>query len=371
MIPYFVLLFVPLLFSTTELRRNSGGALCLKVYKRQADARKSLALPLFFIILLALFVLRSESVGRDLNNYHFIFNVISKQSVSEGLSTWREALFWFINYIVGRFTDNYNVYLAIVALIELLPIAYVYNQDRRHGYLKIVIFVNMSTFIMLFSGIRQSMAISLGLLAYSMLKDRKTKSYFVLSVIASLIHTSGFMVFIFYPLSKIRLKKRQMIYIIPCIMMLFIFNQPIFSLLTRIVSSVYSKYEAVTTSTGAFGSLILFVLFAAFTYIIMDEDKMDEEAYVLRNTLLFAVALQCFAPLHTLAMRMNYYFIILIPLALGKSLTIPKKGYESIARLSEIVMCVFFTVYFIYQIYTAYITGSGLLDVVPYKPFWS
>ena len=45
--------------------------------------------------------------------------------------------------------------------------------------------------------------------------------------------------------------------------------------------------------------------------------KMDEEAFALRNILTFAMVLQSFASLNYLVMRMNYYYILLVPIALG------------------------------------------------------
>ena len=124
------------------------------------------------------------------------------------------------------------------------------------------------------------------------------------------MHNSGFMVFFIYFLFNIRLKKKHLLVIVPSIVLVLVFNQPIFLFLTSIVAETYEKYNTVITFTGAYGSLILFVLFALFSYLITDERRMDMEAYALRNILLMAVLLQCFAPLHNLAMRMNYYFII-------------------------------------------------------------
>ena len=52
--------------------------------------------------------------------------------------------------------------------------------------------------------------------------------------------------------------------------------------------------------------LILFGAFVVFSFLVVDEKKLDEETIGLRNFLLMAFTLQIFAPLHTLAMRMGY-----------------------------------------------------------------
>ncbi len=116
--------------------------------------------------------------------------------------------------------------------------------------------------------------------------------------------------------------------------------------------------------------LIVFAAFLAFSYWIGDETQMDDEIFALRNILMFAVILQCFAPLHTLAMRMGYYFIIFIPVAIGKVLTAPKKHMQNIAKIGEIAIIIFFTLYFCYTVTTEYISGDSVLNTVPYVPFW-
>jgi len=80
--------------------------------------------------------------------------------------------------------------------------------------------------------------------------------------------------------------------------------------------------------------------------------------------------LQFFASVFGNAMRMNYYFILLIPIAIGKSLNCVKDNYRQVARVGEIVIASFFTVYFLYNIYISSITGISGLDTVPYVPFW-
>jgi hypothetical protein len=335
------------------------------------STQESLLLPIFFIILFFLLALRSVHVGRDLPNYHYLFQSFSNQSFHAIINSWQEVLFRLLNYGIGLFTKDFHWFLCIVAIIELLPVAYLYNQDKRKGYIKMILFVNMSTFILLFSGIRQSMAISFGVLAFDALKRNKKFFFLMWAVFATLMHNSGFMVFFIYFLFNIRLKKKHLLVIVPSIVLVLVFNQPIFLFLTSIVAETYEKYNTVITFTGAYGSLILFVLFALFSYLITDERRMDMEAYALRNILLMAVLLQCFAPLHNLAMRMNYYFIIFIPLAIGKSLTIPKLKYSHVARWGEVVMGVFFTFLFCYSTYISFRTGVSTLDTIPYVPFWS
>lgn len=367
MIPYFLLLLIPL--SLQEWLKSSNKTLCIR--KNRCLTGENIALPAFLFLFSAMLILRDKSLGRDLTNYNYIFNIWGNATLSSVFSQYSECLFkfycWFIyNYI----SSNYQVFISLTALITVVPIAFVYNQDKTHGYVKASIFVNMSTFIMLFSGIRQGLAISVGALAYYFVSKSKFFRYAICVIIASLLHHTGFMTLFFLPLCKIKSKKKDLIWIIASFSVVFVFRKNIFNVLVNILGSSDERYSATAESTGAFGSLILFSLFTVLCFVIVDESRADDETLMLRNILVFATIFQTFASVNTLAMRMNYYFIILIPITIGKCLNCMEREKEEIARLSETIMSIFFTALFMYSIYESYITGISTLDTVPYITFW-
>lgn len=184
------------------------------------------------------------------------------------------------------------------------------------------------------------------------------------------IHSTSFILLAMYPVYHMRVKKKHLLFIVPVIAMLFIFNKPVFLNLTRIMFFFSKDIGNIkTTATGAFAFLLLLGMFAAVAYIIPDERKMDRELYGLRNLLLLSVMLQCFAPIHNIAMRVNYYYLLFVPVTMAKVLSIPASRYRKVASKIAMVLCVFFTFYFLYSINLAASTGD-MLHIVPYLPFW-
>lgn len=368
MIPYFLLLFMPLILE--QVVKHTSISLITR-NKRQEIHWKNVAIPVFFTLFCFLLAVRAETIGRDLGNYKSIFSSIGAMPYSALFAQFREWLFrvycWVIYNYISR---DYQVFLAITAVLSILPIGYIYGQDKKFGYMKIAIFVNMSTFIMYFSGIRQGLAMSLGLLAYDAVKNKRRILFLLFTFLAFSMHHTGFMVLLMYPIYHMRFKRRDLLWIIPAIAVVVFFNRQIFNFLSVFASDMSEKYGAVATSTGAIGSFILFSLFAVFTFVISDESVMDDEAFGLRNLLVLAVVLQSFASVNNLAMRMNYYFILLIPIAIGKCVHFSKYKYRQISTAGVRVISVFFTVYFFYGIYRSYVTGISTLDTVPYIPFW-
>lgn len=367
MYPYFALLLIPGLLQAWLSSTNT----VVRVNTREPISGKQIALPVFFAILLILLAVRDKSVGRDLGTYRYIFNHLGNSNFTFDMVFTSEWLFRLYCWFVYQFiSTNYQVFLAITAVLTILPIACVYCQDKEYGYMKAAIFVNMSTFIMLFSGIRQSLAMAIGMLAYVAVKKKRLFGFFVLSVIAASIHHTGFMVFLLLPLYRMRFRKKDLIWIAPFWVAVFIFSKPIFNILTRFASILNEQYDVTASSTGAFGSFLLFILFAFFCFLITDEKNMDEETIGLRNILVFSVFLQSFAMVNYLVMRMNYYFILLIPITIGKCVHFRKNNYRQVATVGVSVLSTFFTLYFFYGIYRSYVTGLSTLDTVPYIPFW-
>lgn len=374
MIPYLVLLFVPFLFScvaftATVQEQNRKWSLSVGTDKKILNS--SFMLPAFFFLLFLLLALRDEYIGRDLQNYHSYFDYYSSASLEEVFEEGRDVLYWLLNWVVGQFTDNYQIFLAIVAAITLLPIAKLYCEDREYGFLKIILFVNMSTFIMLFSGLRQSIAMSIGLIAYEFVRKKKLLWFLLTVFLAWGFHHTAFMLFLLYPLYHVTLRKRHLWFVVPIIVAVFAFNKQIFSFLTNILSSFLGeKYDMPIESTGAITMLILFILLAVLSYILPDEKRLDRETIGLRNYLLMVVLLQCFAPIHSLAMRMNYYFILFVPILIPKILKNTKYHFGDVAWLAKVVMNWFFLLYYLYTTYVSCQTGISALRTYPYRFFW-
>ena len=315
MLPYVLLMFVPLLFSFVSFRSSFteyNGKWSVSLGRKREILEHSCLIPVFFIIIIVLLALRDVSIGRDLKIYRNYFYSLLSVDVQYVLKNWEtDILYWLLTWLIGQFTDSYQVYLTIVALITVIPIAVIYAQDRRHGFLKIVLFMNMSTFVMLFSGLRQAIAITVGLIAFECTKKEHFWRFLLVALIGMGIHHTGFMILVIYPLYHATFKRKHLWFIIPSILLVFIFNKQIFGWATNLIGQLFGdKYFGEAKETGAYTMLILFILFAVFAYIIPDEKQMDKETLGLRNILLVAVMLQCFAPIHMLAMRMNYYFII-------------------------------------------------------------
>lgn len=370
MIPYVLLMFFPLLFSLVMFSKRNGKATVVLGGNREIS-NHSCMLPVFFIVLIFLLSLRDETIGKDLSNYKYYFERISALDFGEIFSSDLEYLYVILMWAVSRFTNSYQIFLTVIAIITVVPMAIIYCEDRQNGFLKLVLFMNMSTFVILFSGVRQSIAITLGLVAYEFVKRKKPLFFLLFTFLAFGFHNSAFMILFFYPLYYVSLRKKHLWFIVPSVLLVAIFNKYIFSALSLVISFLFGeKYIATIDKTGAYTSLILFGLFAIFSYVFPEEEEMDRETLGLRNFLMMAVIIQCFASIHNLAMRMNYYYIIFIPMLIPKLFKYPKSEFKEVGPIVKAVLVTFFVCYYLFTTYNSCKTGVSSLDTYPYLPFW-
>jgi len=352
MIPFVFLLLVPITVQHLHIKGV------------QYQKKMAFSISLFFVIMTLLIMLRHESVGNDTKNYIYIFNRFSSSSWTKLTQQGLEIGYTYYCKIVSLVYREPQFFLAVTAMVVSAMIFPTYKRLCIDASLTIVLFCTMSTFVLMFSGIRQMLAISIGFIAYEFTQKKRPIPFILTVMVAIAFHTSAFMLIFMYPLYHAKITKKWLLAVVPGLVVVFIFNEQIFSVLNLVLER-YTKYDGSIKQTGAYTMIILFAIFLAFAFVIPDESKLDEETVGLRNFLIFALVLQMFAPLHMLAMRMNYYYIIFIPLLMPKIIACRSNRWSQVAIMSRYIMVSFFLIYFFVQAFR-----GGSLNVFPYHFFW-
>ena len=352
---FYVLLLAPIAIQHFTIRGQSV----------DYDKKNRRTLFLFFFLLAIVVGLRHQSIGTDTRNYIYYFERYSDKSWSELRKSSVEFGFAYFIKAISVFTDNPQVFFMVTSIITFAMIYPTYRRLCTDSSLTIVLYAMLSTFVMAFSGIRQMLVIGIGFIAYELTRNKKPIPYIIIILLSMTIHTSAFMLLFMYPIYHAKITKKWLYVVAPIVLLIFIFNRQIFSTLS-ILLEMFTKYNTSITDTGAYTMLILFAIFAVFAFLIPDESSLDKETIGLRNFLLFSLVLQMFAPLHSLAMRMNYYYIIFIPLLIPKIIKARNERWGQVAIFARHIMVVFFLVYFFYNAYV----GDNNLHAFPYKFFW-
>lgn len=356
MLPYYVLMFLPLAVS---LIQHDG---VIRVNPRMLRNPRRMPTGTFFLLFTLLLMFRGLDCGVDVSNYQRNFLLMSDYTLEQAFAPGREYGYRFMLWFIGQHTDQFQWILILSALLSVLPLYWFYKNEAEMQPLTLVLFMTIAPFNMYFSGIRQAMAMAWAFPAWYCARNKKMVLFLLTVLLAMQFHASAFILLVIYPLYHLRITRRWLIVVIPMAVMVYRYNDVLFDVLSVLLWDDYGD----ATSTGATTVLFLLILFAAYAFVIPDESKLNKEIRGLRNILLCAIFVQCFAPVHTLAMRMNYYFLPFVPILIPKIANRCKAEFRDIRNVSLVVLMIFFMAYFFVRAHT----GSDILEIYPYVSMW-
>ena len=361
MLPYYVMVLMPLTLSINAKKGRLG------IQGNIRDKVSVYTIGSFFLVYFILLSLRDVSCGVDLKNYRYYFDNDIRTELSAIPQIYTiEVGFHVLNKLLSYISNDFQIYLTIIALICILPISILYYYESELPFLSIVFFITIFPFSMLFSGLRQSIALSFVPLAFFFVKKRKLVPYIVTVLFAVLFHQSALMLFLLYPVFRAKITKNWLYVVVPVMAIILLFNSRIYSVIVPLLGTRYYERYGVMTSTGAYTTILLLFALSLYSMVLPNSEKMDESAIGFRNLLFLSTCLQCFAPVNPMAMRMNYYYLLLVPIAITKVITNCKDKQKNIAFISYFVFIAVFLAYFYYS--ANY--GADVLQIYPYVPFW-
>jgi len=353
MIPYFLVYAWILLTS-----------LLLYIKKIEYKKARNWFCVLSFFAVFLLVGLRHPFMGADLRygssvGYLSMFVRGAKASWQE-IFTQKDIYYYEKGYtlftkLISFISDDHQFFIAICAAMCLIPVWYTIYKESVQPDLSVYIFLGLPAFSMLFSGIRQAIAIALCAAALLWI-IRKKPVWFVLTVaLAATFHKSAAVFLVAYPVYHLKLNKplRWCSCAVPGLV--YIFRQPLFAL----AGKVYSAY-AVPDYNGSYRLFAVFYLVYLFCCIFSDERK---EIAGLKNLFLGACCVQALAGMHSVVMRMGYYFTI--PLMLLLPLVVGTMKNRKLAVFFQVIISICFITFSIYSLRT-----GGWSRSYPYYAFW-
>lgn len=359
MFPYYILVLFPffLEFVETILRPNQENA----PIRRNSNN----SILLFFLIWFLLLAFRHVSCGVDLLNYQYHFYNISRQDFLKVFEyNPREPLYYVLNWFLAQIYPDFRLVIVVAAFLCTGIIGWFYWKESEFAPLTILLFITNACFSMFYSGMRQSFAMLFVVPAYYLIKLKKLFPFILLVVFASYFHSSALVMLFMYPIFHIPLKSKHFFIVLLLVAAFFMFKVQLFYMFVPFLKDRYA--DAMVVETSGYAIWIMFLLMLAYSFVILDDEKATPEILGLRNILILIALIQGFAPINPLAMRMNYYFIILFPVIIPKIMSASKMKYENVVQISKWAMVVFFTFMFFYKGHT----GTFILRQIPYVAYW-
>jgi len=290
------------------------GLLLLKLIKTRQTSLVFLIAVTFQLIFIN--GLRAYTIGVDTRRYqnHF-YNVNDLSSIQEFLNHSNEIGYKILQKFVGIFHENFNFFLLIVAIIVFFSLLFYIKRYSKDYLLSYILFITLGLYNFTFSGIRQSLAISMGLIAFHYAVKKNLKLFTLFLLIAMSFHVSAIVLIPIYVLVNVKFVKVHyfVLFFIYALFLLFRNQIGYYMSLFYYGGSVdvINNYD----SAGTIGTLSLFILFILLLGLILKNPfKIDNGQlnHGLFNIVIVSFFIQTLSSFSYLFTRLNFYYLIFI-----------------------------------------------------------
>ena len=284
--------------------------------------------------------------GNDYRSYETWFNSINAINIIIG----NDLFFNLLMLLIDRLTGSFMVFIFVTSLLGVYSIYKFSLENSKNHVFTIFLFITFGIYELGLSAIRQSVAISIFLLAFKYIKEKKFWKYLISILIATQFHSSAIYLILVYPFMYIKLKPS----IKGTILALFAFGFTILvrmgiyeSLLINYFEGYAQKYENIGNELNSnytvfiISMLVLLVIhfFKAIRNNMLEKGKI--EYLYLQLLCLFAYL----ATLHPTLGRELQYFMPAITLVIPKTFEFIKD--EKTVRIGTISIGLLFLLIYV------------------------
>lgn len=286
----------------------------------------------------------------------------------------------FLNSVVKTFSDDFMIFQFVHALIVCSAVVYFLYKNARSVFFALAMFFVFQYLNLLTEVLRESLAVSVFLLAWPFFRDGKWIQWYLMSLLALTFHISAAMMFVLPLLCIPGLRelfvfgKRTIPVFIFIVIMAIAINKMFFQYIQLLELSdnvsdratAYSKSAYGTSSLSFFGVLYYVIVYITYPMIALyyitrrdggvrlknDFSKVEMLSLLSMYVVIFTLFIQIMG-------RFNNYLIFFSILVLSDFVYTNIHQLNKVFRLKFIYWLMFVTPLFCGHIYSAYISAGS------------
>lgn len=228
--------------------------------------------------------------------------------------------------IVQIFTDDYQVFLFVVAVMFFAGFGIWLYKNSDNPFLSMLIFDSFMSSFFALTGTRQTIATVLVVFIGSyLIKKRKFWQFVLVVLLAYTIHKSAICVLPFYFIANFKITKKYITTIVAALPVLFVFKEQFFNVLGFLAGYEYDELD----SGGAYGFTFMYIAVVIASIVLLKYIKPKCEDYKLYYNALFMGAI--FLPLvfvNPAAMRVVQYYSLYLTLTVPQFIKCFQKKWQ-------------------------------------------
>ncbi|CUO14510.1 Uncharacterised protein [Turicibacter sanguinis] len=319
-------------------------------YKGFTRRKEKYFLCITFLILAIVAGIRNYTVGYDTPQYVIAYKKAAGLSFSQFSLLRYEYGFTFLCVLLNKITANPQILIFITSLFINFSIVKFISKNSKNKLLSILIYLLLNHYFFYTSAMRQALAVSIILLGFDNLKNKKYIKFTLYVLIASLFHQSAILALLFILFNNKKYNKNFVYQLLIIFVVFFIFGKNIFNFLVRLSPRLAgystSKFN-VENYFGAFFQFILNLILFGIGYLITYkyEKNLLKDRKNPNNIYIGILAVANIFSLLTMKVsifnRFSPYFSIFIIIWLPNSIVKIQNPKNKIFITTVIVSCLF------------------------------
>lgn len=324
----------------------------------------------FFIGLLPLILMSGlrNNIGLDYPSYVVAFkNLLAGRSMDDF-----EFGYVLINKIIALFGGNIATLFIVISIITLIPLIKVAKDNKIKIYYLVFCYVCLGFYCFSFNTVRQFIAISICLVSYNSIIEKKLIKYIFFVFLSMMFHLSAIIMLPFYFIFNYKYTKKQY-FIIYCIFFFIrLISLPVKNILIKVFYPKYygtfrMSYFENNYSTNFIIITFLLCLLLYFTNIYIKKNKWTEKNKPISNidiNIIFYCLLwsTTIGWLGEMGIRLSFYLRIFYVIIFASFLS--AKYSDKNIFVVKFFLILFMILYFAYILYAS--VGSNN-PFIPYE----
>ncbi len=325
--------------------------------------------------MLAIFLLLAlkGDVGSDISGYLSQYEIAANKAWDDYEYVYFENGYIFLMKVFNAIGASFQWFMVCVYALACIAMYIFIRKYSKNPSLSMLIFICYDFFVFYISGVRQTLAMSICLIAYVIFEKRKFVPMVAavgLTYLATLVHQSALVFFLAFILALIPMENINIVFYAGAIVASFFFKSVVWDIVNTYVKEVGEVQE---TSLG--GNFILLIGVSLIMYLMNSKKNIlgikirGVEIDVATNAQLVSMTRMMLASVsglvlfsgHSMTRAVMYGMMFII---VGLPNTLEKFEYK-IKVLLQLLFIAFFVALFYFET-----LEPNLLELVPYKFFW-
>lgn len=306
-----------------------------------------------------------ESCGIDLLRYNRTYEYLMNGDIKNAyeMRDGANILFFLLVALSSKIGISYQLFVSLISVLFIVTVMVLYRKKTSYPLISVFLFLGMGVFTFSFSGLKQVIAMTFAIWSYILHdSDRKTLAYIIL-VVGILFHPTAIILLPFLLVRNIPVTRYILMMSVLVFAVFMIFRMQIGLILTQFYAEEYvDKYESSNslTNTVFFIIILLVILLFYKPNQTMIQLEMRNKFYTSFYILFFAVLIQICASYAYSFTRLNYYYMLFLPIAVSNTIDLSRlKPLVSISGLKYILYSILIII-IMYKQYIVAIEAQGL-----------